>query len=112
MKHFNIRRWLTSLGVATARPWAFVIVGVYAVIWLITDSQSFDFHAFATLATLFMTLLIQRAEHRDAQAMHAKLDELLHTHTNARNDMTRIDEQEPEEIEKHRSYARRNDGTT
>jgi low affinity Fe/Cu permease len=30
-----------------------------------------------TLATWAMTLLIQRTEHRDTQAIHAKLDELL-----------------------------------
>jgi low affinity Fe/Cu permease len=30
-----------------------------------------------------MTLLIQRAEHRDTQALQAKLDELLHAHRRA-----------------------------
>jgi low affinity Fe/Cu permease len=46
-----------------------------------------------------MTLLIQRSEHRDTQAIHAKLDELLKTHPNASNRLTRIDDEEPEEIE-------------
>jgi low affinity Fe/Cu permease len=34
-------------------------------------------YAIATLATWMMTLFIQRSEHRDTQAIHAKLDELL-----------------------------------
>jgi low affinity Fe/Cu permease len=48
-----------------------------------------------------MTLLIQRAEHRDTQALQAKLDELLHVQRGA-NALTRIDEKEPEDIEHHR----------
>jgi low affinity Fe/Cu permease len=50
-----------------------------------------------------MTLLIQRAEHRDTQAIHAKLDELL------RAELVEIDEEEPEAIERHRSQQRRRD---
>jgi low affinity Fe/Cu permease len=53
--------------------------------------------------------LIQRVGHRDTQAIQAKLDELLHVQAAARNELTRIDEQEPEEIEKHRHEARRHD---
>jgi low affinity Fe/Cu permease len=53
-----------------------------------------------------MTLLIQRAEHRDAQAIHAKLDELLSADRRARTEVARIDEKEPEEIEKVRDKER------
>jgi low affinity Fe/Cu permease len=49
-----------------------------------------------------MTLLIQRAEHRDTQAIQAKLDELLKAHGEASNNLVKIDEQEPEEIEEQR----------
>jgi low affinity Fe/Cu permease len=56
-----------------------------------------------------MTLLIQRAEHRDTQALHAKLDELLHAESHASNRLTRLDTEEPEVIEKHRDRARRED---
>ena len=71
------------------------------------DRDSFDWHAVAVLATWTMTLFIQRAEHRDTQAIQAKLDELLRVHGNARNELMNIDEQEPEEIELHRDGARR-----
>ena len=63
----------------------------------------------ATLIVWFMTLLIQRAEHRDTQALQAKLDELLHAHGRADNAMTRIDDKEPEDIERHRDQARAGD---
>jgi low affinity Fe/Cu permease len=69
-----------------------------------STERLWDWHAFATLATLFMTLFIQRAEHRDTQALQAKLDELLRVHDAARNELTTIDQkEEPEEIEKRRS---------
>jgi low affinity Fe/Cu permease len=66
-------------------------------------------YAIATLAAWFMTLVIQRAEHRDTQAIHAKLDEILHALGDARNEVTKVDEWEPEEIEEHRRNMRKND---
>jgi len=56
-----------------------------------------------------MTLFIQRAEHRDTQSIQAKLDELLHAHTLASNALTRIDEEQPEDIERYRGKARKDD---
>lgn len=97
-----LRKTLTAIGVWTAHPAAFAIVIAYTALWLILDRKTFDWHATATLATWMMTLFIQRAEHRDTQALHAKLDELLHAHDDARSDLAGIDDQEPEEIEAHR----------
>jgi low affinity Fe/Cu permease len=71
------RRALTRLDEVTAHPAAFALVLIYAGLWLAFERKTLDWHAFATLGTLFMTLIIQRAEHRDTQALHANLDELL-----------------------------------
>jgi len=49
-----------------------------------------------------MTLFIQRADRRDALARHAKLDELLRVDHAARSELTRLDEEEPETILRHR----------
>jgi low affinity Fe/Cu permease len=97
-----IRHILTQLGTFTAHPAAFAIAGLYAALWFTYQPRTFDWHAVATLATLFMTLLIQRAEHRDTQAIHAKLDELLHANQTARNSLQKVDQKEPEEIEELR----------
>lgn len=97
-----VRQSLTWLGTATAHPAAFVIVCVYGLCWFVFDRASFDWHGVAVLATWVMTLFIQRAEHRDTQAIHAKLDELLRAEHHARNELTHIDEREPEEIEEQR----------
>jgi low affinity Fe/Cu permease len=62
------------------------------VLWFVFDRASLDWHGVATLGVWFMTLLIQRTEHRDTQALQAKLDELLHAHSQANNALTKIDE--------------------
>jgi low affinity Fe/Cu permease len=54
-----------------------------------------------------MTLIIQRAEHRDTQALHAKLDELLRVEGRARSELTELDDEEPEVITERRLRERR-----
>jgi low affinity Fe/Cu permease len=103
-----IRRALSELAAATARPEAFLIVIAYGVIWLILEPETFDMHALATLVVWIMTLIIQRAERGDTQAIHAKLDELLHTDGQARSNLAEIDGEEPEDIEKEREERRKN----
>src|SRR5881398_3236578 len=105
----KIQTALTVAGVWMARPAAFVVVLCYFVLWLIFDRESFNFHGAVALITLCMTLFIQRSEHRDTQAIHAKLDELLRTQADARQSLTRLDEQQPEQIEAHRAAARAQD---
>jgi low affinity Fe/Cu permease len=105
----RINHLLTCLGVMAARPWAFAVVALYGVGWLVFDRGTLDWHGVAVLATWLMTLVIQRAGHRDTQALHAKLDELLHADSRARNALTRVDEEEPEAIEKHRDRMRAQD---
>jgi len=104
MGHF-----LTRLGVYTANPFAFLVLVVYGALWYVFKPETFEWHAVATLATWAMTLVIQRAEHRDTQAIHAKLDEILHALGDARNEITRMDEKEPEEIERRRQHMRKDD---
>src|SRR6195952_4377177 len=100
---------LTTAGTWMARPAAFVCVVIYAVLWLIFDRQSLDFHGGIALLTLCMTLFIQRSEHRDTQAIQAKLDELLRSISTAKSSLTRLDEEEPEQIEAHRDQAKARD---
>lgn len=95
-------RALTALGTLTARPTAFLIVLAYGAFWIALDPESFNWHGAATLATWLMTLVIQRAEHRDTQALQAKIDELLKANAKADDSVTDIDNREPETIERKR----------
>ena len=108
MKH-PLRHWLTRLGVLVSTPVAFLMVPLYGLAWIAFYRETFTWASVATLATWFMTLLIQRAAYRDTQAIHAKLDELLHAQHEASNELTHIDKRDPEEIEQHRQEARLND---
>ncbi|MDK1373505.1 MULTISPECIES: low affinity iron permease family protein [unclassified Sinorhizobium] len=94
-----IRRSLSVLAAATARPAAFLVVIAYGVLWLILEPETFDMHSLATLIVWVMTLIIQRAEHGDTQAIHAKLDGLLHSDHRAPDGLAEIDDAEPEDIE-------------
>jgi low affinity Fe/Cu permease len=98
---YRVTQLLTEAGTWLARPVAFVFVLAYVAIWLIFDRQSLNWHEVLTLATLCMTLFIQRSEHRDMQAVHAKLDELLRVNGEAR-ELSRLDDKEPEQIEAFR----------
>ena len=104
VKH-TLREVLTLGGVFTSRPSAFLILAAFAVSWLIFERKTLDWHGVATLVTWAMTLFIQRAEHRDTQALQAKLDELIRATSAASDDLTAIDDKEPEEIEKERLAA-------
>jgi low affinity Fe/Cu permease len=104
-----LQRGLTELGIMAGHPVAFLILLAYTLAWFAFDRESLDFHGAATLVTWAMTLFIQRAEHRDTQAIQAKLDELLRAHGDARNELTHLDDQTAEEIEEHRDQARAGD---
>jgi low affinity Fe/Cu permease len=94
--------WTTHVGQAAGHPAAFVVVIVYAALWLIFSPATFEWNAVTTLAVFVMTLFIQRSNRRDNLALHAKLDELLRVDDDARSELTQLDEQEPEVIERHR----------
>lgn len=74
--------------------------------WLAFSPRTLEWHGVATIGALFVSLMIQRSTHRDTQALHAKVDELILSATGARNSLTVEDDREPEDIEKRRETAR------
>ena len=102
MKSNPLASALTAFGVWTASPWAFGVFLLFIAFWLVFEPHTLDWHGIATLATWLMTLCIQRAEHRDTQAIHAKLDALIRATPDAQNALTTLDKEEPEVIEKRR----------
>jgi low affinity Fe/Cu permease len=106
----RMQRILTIAGKWLSRPWVVAVVLAYAVLWLVFDPDDFGWHGLATIATLLMTLFIQRSEHRDTQAIHAKLDELLRANGEARNQLMTLDDREPEQVEAFRSKAQNQAG--
>lgn len=105
----KLTQLLTDAGTWLSRPWGVVAVGVYIALWLTFDPETFNWQAVASIATLLMTLFIQRSEHRDTQAIHAKLDELLRLHGKAEDHLIKLDDEEPEQVEAFRKEARKRD---
>jgi hypothetical protein len=54
------RHWTTYVGQAAGHPAAFLVVILYAVLWLTFSPATFEWNAIATLAVFVMTLFIQR----------------------------------------------------
>jgi low affinity Fe/Cu permease len=98
----KVRSWLTDLGVLASRPAAFAVFVVYGLLWAFIGG-GLGWHDLATLSTWGMTLVIQRAEHRDTQALHAKLDELLRVNGDAKNSLMTLDDKDAEEVEQERA---------
>lgn len=90
------------LGDWLGTPLAFGVATVFAVLWLIFG-DGMNWHDIATMVTVYITLLLLRADRRDNQAIQAKLDELLRAHGNAREAFAHLDSKEPEEIERIRA---------
>lgn len=99
----RLNQLLTNVGTSLSRPWAMASLGAYTTLWLIFDRETLNWHGIATLATLWIALFIQRSEHRDTQAIHAKLDELLRANGKAKEELAKLDEKEPEQIEAFRA---------
>jgi hypothetical protein len=57
-----VRQIITRLGRYLASPFAFLILFGYGALWWLYTPETFEWHAGATMATWFMTLVIQRSE--------------------------------------------------
>jgi low affinity Fe/Cu permease len=80
----------------------------FPALWVCVDrfGNGLEWHSLATLSTWGMTLVIQRAEHRDTQAIHAKLDALLKVHGDAEDELMSIDDKDAEEVERDRDKVK------
>ncbi len=92
------------------RPLAFILALGCVVVWAITGplfgfSQVWQLviNTGTTIITFLMVFLVQNSQNRDAAAFQAKLDELIRTIEQARNQFIGIEHLTDKEIEKIRS---------
>ena len=107
-------RLFTNLATRTAfvagQPLAFIIAAVVILVWVLSgpvfgwsDTWQLVVNTGTTIATFLMVFLIQNSQNRDAAAIQAKLDELIRSAQNARNEFVGIEHLTDSEIEKIRA---------
>ena len=68
-----MRRFLTQASVISGHPVIMLLVAIYWFAWWYFDRDALSWHSIATMATLFMTLFLQRAENMPIPFIPAQL---------------------------------------
>ena len=98
---------------ATGRPAAFLVASLVILVWIITgpifgfsDTWQLVINTGTTIITFLMVFLIQCTQNRDAEAVQVKLDEIIRSIGNARNELLDLEELEEEDLDDLRAtYA-------
>ena len=112
LQHF-FSRFAQGVARQTGRAGSFAVAIILVVVWgacgpFFDYSVSWQvaFETICSIVTLLMVLLIQHTQNRDTQVMQMKLDELIQTSKNARNDLIEIEKLTEGEIEEVREIQR------
>jgi low affinity Fe/Cu permease len=99
---------------ATGSSLAFVLAAAVVLIWLITgplfgfsDTWQLVINTGTTIVTFLMVFLIQRAQNKDALAIHLKLNEIVAAVEGASNRLIDVEDLSEAEIEALRRYYRK-----
>ena len=99
---------------ATGTSLAFVIAVAVIVIWAITgpifhysDTWQLVINTGTTIITFLMVFLIQRAQNKDALAIHLKLNEIVAALEGASNRLIDVEDLSEPEIDALRNYYKR-----
>ncbi|UZK65945.1 low affinity iron permease family protein [Sphingomonas sp. M1-B02] len=91
-------RFAQSVASWAGRPPAFVFALSVVLVWALTgpifgysDTWQLVINTGTTIVTFLMVFLIQNAQNRDAAAIQAKLDELIRSLVDARNEFIGIE---------------------
>jgi low affinity Fe/Cu permease len=92
---------------------AFILAMSVIIIWLVTG-QLFDYsdtwqlviNTGTTIVTFLMVFLIQRAQNKDARAIHLKLNELIGSLNGPSNRLVDVEELNEQELEMLANYYR------
>lgn len=99
---------------ATGTSLAFMLALAVVIIWLITgplfnysDTWQLVINTGTTIITFLMVFLIQRAQNKDALAIHLKLNEIVAAMEGASNRLIDVEDLSEAEIQALRKYYRR-----
>lgn len=91
------------------QPLAFILAVTFIIIWAFTgplfaysDTWQLVVNTSTTIVTFLIVFLIQNSQNRDAAAIQAKLDELIRSVRNARNEFIGIEHLTDRQLEEIR----------
>src|SRR5438046_7337067 len=91
--------------IALGSAWAFAGAVLVILVWVLTgpmfhfsDTWQLVINTATTIVTFLMVFLIQNTQHRDAKAVHLKLDELIRSLKDARNALVDLETPSDEEV--------------
>ena len=87
--------------------WVFVLAITIIAVWAATghfydysDTWQLLINTGTTIVTFLMVFIIQNTQNRDSKAVHLKLDELIRSIDNARNQLVNIDRLSDDDLRK------------
>src|SRR5882762_7419912 len=103
-----------GMATASGKPATFVIALFIVIIWAATgpifgysDTWQLVINTGTTIVTFLMVFLIQRAQNKDARAIHLKLNEIVAAVEGASNRLVNVEDLSEDEVRLlHRHYAR------
>jgi low affinity Fe/Cu permease len=120
MRRYNItrRNFFERLSLAavkfTGSSTAFIMAVIIILLWAVTgpifhysEDWQLVINTGTTIVTFLMVFLIQKAQNKDAKAIHLKLNEIIAAHEGTSNRMVDIEDLSEEELDQlHRFYER------
>ena len=99
-------KWTSS---ASGKPVTFMSAVLIIIIWAFSgpifgfsDTWQLVINTGTTIITFLMVFLIQNTQNRDTMAMQLKLDEIIFSLTEARDEMIALDDLDEKELEERR----------
>ncbi|HTA18725.1 MAG TPA: low affinity iron permease family protein [Polyangia bacterium] len=108
----HLERWSRVVTDWTGSSWAFAVAALVVLVWLATgpifhysDTWQLVINTGTTIVTFLMVFLIQRAQNKDALAVHLKLNEIVAAMHGASNRLVDAEDLDEEELGKlHHFY--------
>jgi low affinity Fe/Cu permease len=92
------------------RPFAFILALLCVLVWIVTgplfgfsEDWQLVINTGTTIVTFLMVFLVQNSQNRDSAAIQAKLDEIIRSVEQARNEFIGIEHMTDAEIERIRA---------
>lgn len=100
------RKFSQKVAKISGSPSAFFLAVTILLIWALTgplfqfsDTWQLVINTSTTIVTFLMVFIIQNTQNRDAKAVHLKLDELIRSIRNARNNLVDAEDLPEKELE-------------